>query len=126
MASPTPFFAAFGPLLFGRRPLAEIDKLLGDPTALRSLSQYQEAFGEFIPQALLSREKAGVNSRERIFTPVVTFWAFLAQVLERGSSAGRRSGGSRPGGSSSAQPPSSPRRRLAVIARRERAWPSAR
>ena len=54
--------------------------------SLRSLSQYQEAFGEFIPRALLSRAKEGVNSRERIFTPLVTFWAFLAQVLERGSS----------------------------------------
>ena len=44
------------------------------------------AFGEFIPQTLLGRSKAGVNSRQRIFSPLVTFWAFLAQVLERGSS----------------------------------------
>ena len=27
-----------------------------------------------------------MNSRQRIFSPLVTFWAFLAQVLERGSS----------------------------------------
>jgi hypothetical protein len=51
-----------------------------------SLNQYMEAFGEFIPQTLLARSKAKVNSRQRIFSPLVTFWAFLAQVLERGSS----------------------------------------
>jgi hypothetical protein len=86
MAVVTPFFSAFGPLLFGRRPLPEIDKLLGQTSSLRSLSQYQEAFGEFIPQALLARRKSGVNSRTRLFTSVLIFWAFLAQVLERGSS----------------------------------------
>ena len=42
--------------------------------------------GEFIPQTLLGRSKEKVNSRQRIFSPLVTFWAFLAQVLERGSS----------------------------------------
>jgi CBS domain containing-hemolysin-like protein len=45
-----------------------------------------EAFGEFIPQTLLAPSKEKVNSRQRIFSPLVTFWAFLAQVLERGSS----------------------------------------
>ena len=45
-----------------------------------------EAFGELIPQTLLARSKEKVNSRQRIFSPLVTFWAFLAQVLERGSS----------------------------------------
>src|SRR5258708_33792720 len=45
-----------------------------------------ENFGEFIRQPLLGRSKAKVNSRQRIFSPLVTFWAFLAQVLERGSS----------------------------------------
>jgi len=85
MRQPTPFFAAFGSLLFGRRPRGQLGKLLGDTAGGRSLSQYQEAFGEFIPQALLHRTKEKENSRERIFTPQVTFWAFLAQVLERGS-----------------------------------------
>src|SRR5260370_26226272 len=51
-----------------------------------SLNQYMEAFGELIPQTLLARSRDGVNSRQRIFSPLVTFWAFLAQVLERGSS----------------------------------------
>jgi hypothetical protein len=86
MALSTPFFSAFGPLLFGRRRLSEVDKLLGQTSTFRSLSQYQEAFGEFIPPALLARQKSGVNSRTRIFTSLIIFWAFLAQVLERGSS----------------------------------------
>jgi hypothetical protein len=84
--SATPFFTAFGPLLFGKPRLSEIEKLLRDEGQTRSLSQYQEAFGHFIPQALLGCEKSGTNSRKRIFTPLITFWAFLAQVLERGSS----------------------------------------
>jgi Transposase DDE domain len=60
--------------------------LLGQWPQRPSINQYTEAFGEFIPQALLARSKEKVNSRQRIFSPLVTFWAFLAQVLERGSS----------------------------------------
>src|ERR1700719_3652243 len=61
MRNSTPFFAAFGSLLFGRAPRCRLQTLLG-------------------------RSKEKVNSRQRIFSPLVTFWAFLAQVLERGSS----------------------------------------
>ena len=44
-------------------------------------------FGNAVP-AWLRRFKAdtGVNSRKRAFTPILTFWAFLAQVLDAGSS----------------------------------------
>jgi Transposase DDE domain len=86
MRQPTPFFAAFGSLLFGRAHRSKIDALLGPHPAERSLNQFQSAFGEFIPKALLAPQDSGVNSRQRIFSTVVTFWAFLAQVLERGSS----------------------------------------
>src|SRR5580704_5738640 len=86
MPNSTPFFAAFGPLLFGRAPRCRLQELLGQWPQMPSLNQYMEAFGEFIPQTLLARSKAKVNSRQRIFSPLVTFWAFLAQVLERGSS----------------------------------------
>jgi len=54
MASPTPFFTAFRHLLFGKPRLSAIQKLLRDQEHPHSLSQYQEAFGEFIPQALLA------------------------------------------------------------------------
>lgn len=86
MSPSTPFFAAFGPLLFGKPKKNALHALLQNDRPARSLSQFQEAFGHFIPQALLAPNSRGINSRERIFSPLVTFWAFLAQVLERGSS----------------------------------------
>src|SRR6266446_10456959 len=89
MAFSTPFFTALGPLLFGRRRRSLIEQLLLQDQGQRSLSQYREAFGEFIPKTLLARKPTGeaeTKTRARIFTPVITFWAFLAQVLERGSS----------------------------------------
>jgi len=81
----TPFFVALGPLLFGKPRLSEIEKLLRDEGDGHSLSQYQESFGEFIPKALLGPSADGLNSRRRLFPQLITFWAFLAQVLERGS-----------------------------------------
>jgi hypothetical protein len=83
MAFSTPFLTAFGPLLFGRRRRSRLQELLLSNPEQRSLSQYQEAFGEFIPKTRLVATASGKNSRERIYTPLVTFWAFLAQVLER-------------------------------------------
>lgn len=86
MRSATPFFAAFGPLLFGKPKKSALQRLLQQDRPARSLNQLQEAFGHLIPTALLAANSSGMNSRERIFPPLVTFWAFLAQVLERGSS----------------------------------------
>ena len=86
MAARTPFFSAFQRLLFGKPPLSEAVKLLRQGSSSPALSQYRAAFDEFIPKASLDLGKSGENSRARIFPLVVTFWAFLAQVLERGSS----------------------------------------
>jgi hypothetical protein len=82
----TPFFKAFGPLLFGRPKPGALRGLLGGISELSSLSKLQQAFGYLIPEALLAREKAAPAGRDRIFTPALTFWAFLAQVLCRDSS----------------------------------------
>jgi Transposase DDE domain/Insertion element 4 transposase N-terminal len=82
MTSSTPFFKAFGPLLFGRPERAAIRKL----ARLNSLQEFYELFGHLIPERLLAASEAGANSRERVFTPQVTFWAFVAQVLSPGSS----------------------------------------
>jgi hypothetical protein len=82
----TRFFPVFGSLLCGSAPLSGIAKLLRDEARPHSLSAYQESFGRFIPATLWPTPKKGPNSRQRAFTPAVTFWAFLAQVLERGSS----------------------------------------
>jgi Transposase DDE domain/Insertion element 4 transposase N-terminal len=77
----TPFFSSFQSLLFGRPPRSATDALRRSFHQLNSFSQLQEAFGSFIPDKLLSTTSKGSNSRERFFTPRVTFWAFLAQVL---------------------------------------------
>ena len=86
MRHTTPFFKAFGPLLFGRPKPGALRGLLGRISELSSLSKLQQAFGYLIPEALLAREKVAPAGRDRIFTPVLTFWAFLAQVLCRDSS----------------------------------------
>jgi hypothetical protein len=82
MPSSTPFFKAFGPLLFGRPAGAALKKL----ARLDSLQELYELFGHLIPERLLAPSDSGTNSRERTFTPQVTFWAFAAQILSPGSS----------------------------------------
>ncbi len=77
MPSNTPFFQAFGPLLFGRRPRSQIEKVerlgsLGEIYALR----------RDVADKLLGRSEGGLNSRERILTLKVTFWAFVSQALD--------------------------------------------
>src|SRR3954471_1068372 len=89
MAFATPFFHPFRRLLFGKTPLSALEKSLRDASSPRSLSQYQEAFAAFIPATFFPRAAAGNNSRRRLFPALLTFWAFLAQVLERGSSCRR-------------------------------------
>ena len=81
MATNTPFFQAFGALLFGRRPC----KVIGKVKQLGSLGELYELFGDMLPDHLLARSDSGPNSRERTLTPKVTFWAFLSQVFDVGS-----------------------------------------
>jgi Transposase DDE domain len=85
MRSTTPFFSAFGPLLFGRPPRSFRTELRSKAAHAESLSQLRAAFGSMVPDALLSRENSGAGSRERLFSPLITFWAFLAQVLSPNS-----------------------------------------
>ena len=82
MPSNTPFFQAFGPLLFGRRARLQVERI----RRLGSLGELYELFGEMLPERLLGRRESGVNSRERMLTPKVTFWAFVSQALDPGSS----------------------------------------
>jgi hypothetical protein len=51
-----------------------------------SLHELYELFGHLFPDQLLAPSDVGTNSRERIFTAQVTFWAFVAQVLSPGTS----------------------------------------
>ena len=82
MPSSTPFFKAFGPLLFGRAGGGVFRKV----ARVNSLQELCELFGHLIPERLLGASAAGANSRERVFTPQVTFRAFVAQILSLGSS----------------------------------------
>jgi hypothetical protein len=52
---------------------------------LESLQELYELFAHLFPQRLLDTAEAGANSRQRVFTPQVTFWAFVAQVLSPAS-----------------------------------------
>src|SRR5450755_753006 len=78
MPNQTPFFQAFGPLLFGRPARAALARL----KKLDSLQELYAIFGELFPQRLLSPSEKGVNSRRRSLPAQVTFWAFVWQVLK--------------------------------------------
>ena len=80
-----PFFAAFAPLLFGRPPRSFRTALRQSVLKADSLSQWRAAFASMIPDSLLAPKKKGAGSRERLFSPLVTFWAFLSQVLSPNS-----------------------------------------
>ena len=82
MPSTTPFFQAFGPLLFRRCPKKAIENL----RRVRSPGELYELFGEMLPDRLLAMNDKGTGSRDRAFTPKVTFWAFVSQVFDVGSS----------------------------------------
>ena len=82
MPNQTPFFQAFGPLLFGRPARAALERL----SKLDSLQELYAIFGDLFPQRLLSPTEKGANSRRRSLPAQVTFWAFVWQVLSPGSS----------------------------------------
>jgi hypothetical protein len=75
MGLKTPFFSAFGPLLFGRRAHRKL------PVIEEDLGQLRGVFGSHLPKASLAAAKDGAGSRRRIFSVEGTFWAFLFQVL---------------------------------------------
>ena len=49
--------------------------------------ELEQLFGSCLPPGLLSQAEEGPNSRERVYSVRVTFWTFLWQVLNPGSSA---------------------------------------
>src|SRR3981081_3416137 len=85
MPSSTPFFDAFGSLLFGR-PARSLRDQLCAKLRTESISELQEAFGSMIHEVLLCPQQNGIGSRQRRFSPLLTFWAFLSQVISPNSS----------------------------------------
>ena len=86
MRSATPFFKCFGPLLFGKPPVSSFKKAMAQLPQINSLAQLRQLFGSYIPSALLASKASGPNSRTRIFSQEVTFWAFVCQVQTPGGS----------------------------------------
>ncbi len=80
MSNTTPFFQAFGPLLFGKPPVSALAEAFAKFSQCSSLSQLRKIFGSYIPQTLFERSFSGNNSRKRIFSLEVVFWSFLDQV----------------------------------------------
>jgi hypothetical protein len=81
MAFATPFFHAFKSLLFGKPPVSCLKKAMAALPKIASLAELRQLFGSYFPAALLAQNSCGHNSRQRIFSLEVTFWAFLDQVL---------------------------------------------
>ena len=77
MALKTPFFKAFGALLFGRSRTSMIESV----QELESLEDLYSVFGYLFEVHLLEPREKGVNSRSRQLPASVTFWAFVAQAL---------------------------------------------
>lgn len=89
MSKQPPFFTGFHRQLFGRKPLSGARKRLDEsnPPDLLCGQQLIALFGHFIQASLLEfKAPKGSSSRDRIFSVPVTFWAFLSQVLDAGSS----------------------------------------
>ena len=79
MKHSTPYLPGFSHRLCGRRPASQAQQL---GTQAKSLDGLAALVARFIPATLFA---PAADQRERIFTPWVTFVAFLGQVLTRGS-----------------------------------------
>ena len=86
MRDSTPFFQAFGPLLFGKPPVSGLAEALANFSQCSALSKLRKLFGASLPAAFLAPRSAGKNSRKRLFSLEVVFWSFLDQVQTPGGS----------------------------------------
>ena len=75
----TPFFPCWRSQLYALRPTRQ--RLRCQP-----LPAIEKLFGPWLAPAALSQEDEGLNSRERLFSVRLLFWAFLGQILNPGSS----------------------------------------
>lgn len=84
MRNRTPFFPAFGPLLFGRAPASAMAAVIRKLKEASSVGEMLVALGSLVPQTLLGPLPSRDHSRRRQYPLSVAFWAFLAQVLSPG------------------------------------------
>ena len=88
----TCFFPSFNRAGLGRKPLPEALRLARQVRQLDALclGHLETLLGHGLPHWLRHfKQPSGVNSRKRTFTPVLTFWTFLSQVLDPGGSCRR-------------------------------------
>lgn len=88
----TCFFPSFNRAGMGRKPLPEAVRLARQICQLDALciGHLETLLGHGLPDWLRYFKKgSGANSRRRTFTPVLTFWTFLSQVLDPGGSCRR-------------------------------------
>jgi Transposase DDE domain len=80
-ASALPVLPAFQTLLLGHAARRARPHVPPEVLRAKSLSQLRAIFGWLIPDRRWQGSPVGASSRERLFTPLITFWAFLSQVL---------------------------------------------
>jgi len=78
-----PFLPGYNHILCGKPPKSALAQLNEKLAGLRqsSLSELSDLFGKLVPARYLQRKDEKVNSRERLYSQNVTFWAFLFQSL---------------------------------------------
>lgn len=85
MPQKTPFLPGVSHLLSGRLPHSQRDQMRDQAERLRqaSLSGLCHIFGRWLPEGVF---ETGSNERRRSYPMSITFWAFLSQVLNPGTS----------------------------------------
>ena len=92
MPATTRCFPAFRHALFGRKPVCRSEQFRRKVKEADTLclTQLHTLFEDVLPSWLATFKTArGTNSRHCIYTPLVTFWAFLSQVLDPDGSCRR-------------------------------------
>ena len=77
LSNPNHDVPAFGPCLFGRARA----KVPAHALQAESIAGLRQTFSPLIPEARWGSQPLAADSRERVFTALITFWAFLSQVL---------------------------------------------
>jgi len=78
----TPYFPGFKPQ-GGRQRISAQARFKQEYNKVKAyqISHFRNLFQGILPADLFSKKSSQLNSRDRIFTVEVTFWAFLTQVL---------------------------------------------
>ena len=80
-AAALPVLPAFQTLLLGQAARRARPQVPPEVFRAKSIAQLRAVFGLLIPDARWQSPTLGPPSRERLFTPLIPFWAFLSQGL---------------------------------------------